>query len=100
MSTVTSSRAPTLGARKLSQAQRLLRRHELDLWLIAVRESCDRPEPVLPFFFDLNFTWTSLFLVSPRRTSAIVATFDAPDLERLELFDEVITYKEGSYNFV
>ncbi len=95
MSTVTSSRAPTLGARKLSQAQRLLRRHELDLWLIAVRESCDRPEPVLPFFFDLNFTWTSLFLVSPRRTSAIVATFDAPDLERLELFDEVITYKEG-----
>ena len=79
----------------MSQAQRLLRRHELDLWLIAVRESSDRPEPVLPHFFDLDFTWTSLFLISPRRSAALVATFDAPDLERLGLFDEVVTYKEG-----
>jgi Xaa-Pro aminopeptidase len=84
-----------LGALKLAQAQQLLRKHGLDCWMIVVRESSDRPEPVLPFFFDLDFTWTSIFLVSPKRTAALVATFDAPDLERLGLFDEVVAYKEG-----
>jgi hypothetical protein len=91
MSTVTPPRAPTLGALKLAQAQQLLRKHGLDCWMIVVRESSDRPEPVLPFFFDLDFTWTSIFLVSPKRTAALVATFDAPDLERLGLFDEVVS---------
>jgi Xaa-Pro aminopeptidase len=88
MSTVTGTNAGTLGARKLAQAQALLPAHGLDLWLIVVRESSDRPEPVLPFFFDLDFTWTSVFLVGPTRSAALVATFDAPDLERLGLFDE------------
>ena len=95
MSTVTGTNAGTLGARKLAQAQALLPLHGLDLWLIVVRESSDRPEPVLPFFFDLDFTWTSAFLVGKARCAALVATFDAPDLERLGLFDEVVTYKEG-----
>jgi Xaa-Pro aminopeptidase len=63
--------------------------------MIVVRESSDRPEPVLPFLFDLDFTWTSVFLVAPTRSAALVATFDAPDLQRLGLFDEVVTYKEG-----
>ena len=95
MSTVTGNQAGTLGSRKLAQAQALLPIHGLDLWLIVVRESSDRPEPVLPFFFDLDFTWTSVFLVGASRSAALVATFDAPDLERLGLFDEVVTYKEG-----
>lgn len=95
MSTLTPPRAPSLGALKLAQAQRLLPEHGLDLWLVAVRESSDRPEPVLPFFFDLDFTWTTIFLIGRERTAALVATFDAPDLERLALFDEVVTYKEG-----
>lgn len=96
MSTVTGVRRATLGSRKLAQAQALLPTHGLDLWLILVRESSDRPEPVLPFFFDLDFTWTSAFLVSPSRSVALVATFDSPDLLRLGLFDEVVTYKEGA----
>ncbi|MEK7348846.1 MAG: Xaa-Pro peptidase family protein [Candidatus Eisenbacteria bacterium] len=96
MSTVTGIRPATLGSRKLAQAQALLPAHGLDLWLILVRESSDRPEPVLPFFFDLDFTWTSAFLVSPSRSAALVATFDSPDLVRLGLFDEVVTYKEGA----
>jgi Xaa-Pro aminopeptidase len=95
MSTVTGSPAALLGSRKLTQAQALLREYEIDLWLIVVRESSDRPEPVLPFFFDLDFTWTSVFLIAPKRSAALVATFDAPDLQRLGLFDEVVTYKEG-----
>lgn len=96
MSPVTGTRLAALGSRKLAQAQALLPQYGIDLWLVLVRESSDRPEPVLPFFFDLDFTWTSAFLVSPTRTAALVATFDSPDLIRLGLFDEVVTYKEGA----
>ena len=95
MSTVAGTPTATLASLKLAQAQALLPRHDLDLWLIVVRESTDRPEPVLPFFFDLAFTWTTVFLIGPKRSAALVATFDAPDLERLGLFDDVVTYKEG-----
>jgi Xaa-Pro aminopeptidase len=96
MSTLTRAPEATLGALKLAQAQALLAVHGLDLWLIVVRESSDRPEPVLPFLFDLDFTWNTAFLISPTRTAALVATFDAPDLQRLGLFDEVVTYREGA----
>ncbi len=96
MSPVTGTRPATLGRRKLAQAQALLPEYGLDLWLILVRESSDRPEPVLPFFFDLDFTWTSAFLIGPSRSVALVATFDSPDLVRLGLFDAVVTYQEGA----
>ena len=96
MSTLTRAPQETLGALKLAQAQALLGEHGLDLWLIVVRESSDRPEPVLPFLFDFDFTWTTVFLIAPTRTAALVATFDAPDLQRLGLFDEVVTYREGA----
>lgn len=95
MSTAAGTATATLESLKLAQAQALLPRHKLDLWMIVVRESGDRPEPVLPFFMDLEFTWNTILLVGPTRSAALVATFDAPDLERLGLFDEVVTYKEG-----
>jgi len=89
------TRAPSLGALKLAQAQSLLGETGLDAWLIVVRESAERPDPILRFFFDLDFTWTTFFLITPDWSGALVATFDAPDLVRLGLFDEVRTYQEG-----
>jgi Xaa-Pro aminopeptidase len=89
------ARAPSLAALKLGQAQALLRDSDLDAWLLVVRESAERPDPTLRYFLDLDFTWTSFFLVTRERTAALVATFDAPDLVALGLFDEVRTYKEG-----
>ncbi len=86
----------SLGAQKLAQAQELLRECSLDAWLLAVRESTDRPDPSLRFFVDQEFTWNSYFLVTRDRAVALVATFDAPDLAASGLFDEVRTYKEGS----
>ena len=96
--TLTASGAPrtaSLGALKLAQAQSLLREHDLDAWLTVVRESAERPDPNLRFFTDLDFTWSTFFLVTPSWSAALVATFDAPDLVALGLFDEVATYKEG-----
>lgn len=96
VTTQTEKRAPSLGALKLSQAQSLLQSSGLDAWLIVVRESAERPDPILRFFFDLDYTWTSFFIVTPSWSGALVATFDAPDLVSLDLFDEVVTYKEGA----
>ncbi len=86
----------SLGAQKLAQAQELLRESSLDAWLIAVRESVERPDPNLRYFIDQEFTWNSYFLVTPDRAVALIATFDAPDVAASGLFDEVVTYKEGS----
>jgi Xaa-Pro aminopeptidase len=84
-----------LGAEKLEQARSLLAEHGLDAWLTVVRESANRPDPALHLFLDTDFTWTTFFLVTRERAVALVATFDAPDLIRSELFDDVRTYKEG-----
>ncbi|HXF59330.1 MAG TPA: Xaa-Pro peptidase family protein [Candidatus Saccharimonadales bacterium] len=86
----------SLGAQKLAQAQDLLRECTLDAWLLAVRESKERPDPNLRFFVEQEFTWNSYFLVTPKRAVALVATFDAPDVVQSGVFDEVVTYKEGS----
>ncbi len=86
----------SLGAQKLAQAQELLRECSLDAWLLAVRESTERPDPNLRFFVEQEFTWNSYFLVTPGHAVALVATFDAPDVVSSGIFDEVLTYKEGS----
>lgn len=86
----------SLGMQKLAQAQDLLRECSLDAWLLAVRESMERPDPNLRFFMALDFTWNSYFLITRDRAVALVATFDAPDVQSSGLFDEVVTYKEGA----
>lgn len=91
-----TTRAPSLSALKLAQAQSLLAEFGLDAWMIVVRESSERPDPTLRFLVELDFTWATCFLVTRDWSGALVATFDAPDLMRLGLFDEVRTYKEGA----
>ena len=86
----------SLGAQKLSQAQEILGESGLDAWLLAVRESQERPDPNLRFFLAQDFTWNTYFLVTRDRAIALVATFDAPDVQSSGLFDEVVTYKEGA----
>src|SRR5258705_3669930 len=89
------TRALSLGARKLAQAQSLLAEHDLDAWLTVVRESAERPDPILKYFLDVEFTWATFLLVTERSSSALVATFDAPDVVQAGVFDEVKTYTEG-----
>lgn len=95
MPPTTATRAPSLGAQKLAQAQSLLAEHDLDAWLTVVRESKERPDPMLPYFLDVEFTWSTFFLVTERTSTALVATFDAPDVQKAGVFDDVRTYKEG-----
>ncbi len=96
MPTTVAVETRSLCAQKLAQAKSLLKGCGLDAWLLAVRESKERPDPNLRFFVEQDFTWNSYFLVTPERSYALVATLDAPDLERSGMIDEIRTYKEGS----
>ncbi|WP_135230277.1 M24 family metallopeptidase [Deinococcus fonticola] len=79
-------------AEKRLQAQALLAPGEL--WVIAARESKERPEPVLKLLADVNVTWDSLFLLSRDDAAAIVGRFDAdavPDGWRVRPYDADLT---------
>jgi Xaa-Pro aminopeptidase len=60
---------------KLSQAQSTLKPGQV--WLIAARESLERPEPGLTLLVGAEVTWDSFFLVTPRDAIAIVGRYDA-----------------------
>lgn len=60
---------------KRLQAQALL--EEGELWVIAARESGERPEPALSLLAGLNVTWDSLFLLTREDAVAILGRFDA-----------------------
>lgn len=68
-----------LYAEKLAQAQALL--GPGDLWLIAARETLERPEPGLALVSGADLTWDAFFLVTRDAATAIVGRFDAPGLE-------------------
>lgn len=95
MPSTVETRTASLGASKLAQAQSLLAEHDVDAWLTVVRESSQRPDPMLHYFLDVEFTWTTFFLVTEHASTALVATFDAPDVAKAGVFDEVRTYREG-----
>jgi len=95
MATTLATETRSLGTQKLEQARELLAEAGLDAWLLLVRESQERPDPNLRFFTAQEFTWNSFFLVTPKRSYALVATFDAPDLTRGGVFEDIRTYREG-----
>lgn len=77
---------------KRLQAQALLAPGEL--WVIAARESKERPEPALKLLADVNVTWDSLFLLTRSDAVAIVGRFDAdavPDGWRMRPYDADLT---------
>jgi Xaa-Pro dipeptidase len=66
---------PNLHLEKLHQAQAMLAANQL--WLIAVRESLEHPEPGLKLIAGLEVTWQSFFLVTHNKAVAIVGRYDA-----------------------
>ncbi len=81
---------------KLAQAPPLLAEHDLDLWLVFVRESSLTRDPALELIYPYDITWQSAFLI-PRsgQAIAIVGRYDAENVERLEAYTEVIGYDES-----
>ncbi len=82
---------------KLNQAVEVLREKEIDLWLTFVRETSLTPDPVLPLIYgEGDFTWhTALMITRKGERVAIIGHFEAENVRKLGVYDEVLPYHHG-----
>ncbi len=81
---------------KLDQAVEILREENVDLWLTLVRETLLTSDPSLDLIAGTYCAWQGAFLVSATgERIAIVGRFDAPSVEELGAYSEVVGYDES-----
>lgn len=81
---------------KVDQAREVLAELDLDLWLLAGRETGEMADPSFPLVVGTSVTWTSLFSIS--RTGAhiaIVGTGDVENVKATGAWPRVIGYVQG-----
>jgi Xaa-Pro aminopeptidase len=87
---------PTLVREKLDQAPAILEEHGVDLWLTLVRETLLTHDPSLDLIAGTYCAWQSAFLLSRSgERIAIVGRYDAPSVEQLGAYSEVVGYDES-----
>src|SRR5262245_29364491 len=86
----------TLVHEKLDQVPGILEEQGVDLWLTFVHETQVTPDPCMELIVGTHCTWQSAFLLTPSgERIAIVGRFDAPGLEAIGGYSEVLTYDES-----
>jgi Xaa-Pro aminopeptidase len=86
----------TLVREKLDQAPAILEEHGVDLWLTLVRETLLTRDPSLDLIAGTYCAWQSAFLLSRSgERIAIVGRYDAPSVEQLGVYSEVVGYDES-----
>jgi Xaa-Pro aminopeptidase len=86
----------TLVREKLDQAPSILDEHGVDLWLTLVRETLLTRDPCLELIAGTYCAWQSAFLLSRSgERIAIVGRYDAPSVEQLGAYSEVVGYDES-----
>jgi Xaa-Pro aminopeptidase len=88
--------ASTLVREKLDQVPAILDEHGVDLWLTFVHETMLTPDPCLDLVVGTSCTWQSAFLLSRSgERIAIVGRFDAPGVEQVGAYPEIVAYDES-----
>ena len=88
--------ASTLVREKLDEVPAILDEHGVDLWLTFVHETMLTPDPCLDLVVGTSCTWQSAFLLSRSgERIAIVGRFDAPGVEQVGAYPELLTYDES-----
>jgi Xaa-Pro aminopeptidase len=84
----------TLVQEKSNQAIEILKEKETDLWLTFVRETSGVRDPALDFILGPgDLTWESaLMFTRTGRKIAIVGRYEAEEVSRLGVYDEIIAY--------
>jgi Xaa-Pro aminopeptidase len=81
---------------KIQQVPSLLNELDLDLWLVAVRETPVMCDPVIALVTGLEATWQSFFAYTrDGRAYALIGNFDRADYDRSGRFTEVRSYVAG-----
>jgi len=83
-------------AAKSDQAVNLLKKLDIDLWMIVGRESSASPDPALPLVVGGDVVWISFFMFSSSgKRIALVGNFDVPMFKKLGHFSQVKGYTKG-----
>jgi Xaa-Pro aminopeptidase len=83
----------TLVHEKTEQAVGALRELGLDAWLLMGRETLEMADPSLALVVGTSVTWLSAFLITADgERTAIVGTYDVPNLEGTGNFTQVYDY--------
>lgn len=78
---------------KTDQAVQVLRELSLGAWLLMGRETIEMADPSLALVVGTTVTWTSIFLMTADgERTAIVGTYDKPNLENTGNFTRVLDY--------
>ena len=81
---------------KIQQVPSILNELDLDLWLVAVRETPVMCDPIIPLVTGLEATWQSYFAYTrDGRAFALIGNFDRANYERSGHFTEVRSYVAG-----
>ncbi len=81
---------------KLHQAGELLAAHDLDLWLIFVRETAEHTDPSLKLLGQFSLTWpTAIMVTCHGQALALTGLGDDEAVRRTGLFTEVRTYTQS-----
>lgn len=79
-------------AAKHDQAQDLLANSEMDAWITFAREAGD---PIGPLVVGTEYVGEAAFIFTEEEKVALCADYDTLPIERLGLFDEVVSYSVG-----
>ncbi len=75
---------------KIAQAKQALQELDVDLWLLAGRETGEMPDPSFPLVVGTSVTWTAFFLIGRNGENvAIVGTGDVENVKATGAWDEV-----------
>jgi len=86
----------TLVQEKVSQAQAILEEHNIDNWLVFVRETTEIPDPILPLVFGSDLVWAAALLLDRRgRHTALVGSGDAHLAQSVGVFETVVGYDQS-----
>ncbi len=81
---------------KIAQAKDVLQELDIDLWLLAGRETEESPDPSFALVVGTSVTWTSLFLIGRNGEHlAIVGTGDVANVQSTGAWPEVRGYVQG-----
>ena len=84
---------------KHDQLPQIMIENKIECWLVFARETAANPDPVMDHVVGGDIVWESAFLffnVNNRfKKVCLVGNFDAPAEKRKEIWDVVISYKEG-----
>jgi len=84
---------------KHDQLPQIMTENDIECWLVFARETAANPDPVMDHVVGGDIVWESAFLFfnvnNQFKKVCLVGNFDEPAEKRKEIWDVVISYKEG-----